>query len=87
MGKKRPLDRRSQMEDAIYTIGYIPEIAPGTGTSDGAFRRIKSERGGGYQTSYRRGYYAYDSLLSRRENTVRPVASRGYRCEILIARL
>ena len=45
-----------------YTIGYIPEIAPATGTSDGAFRRIKVNVEGGYQTSYRRGYYAYDSL-------------------------
>jgi VWFA-related protein len=45
-----------------YTIGYIPEIAPATGTSDGAFRRIKVNVEGGYQTRYRRGYYAYDSL-------------------------
>jgi VWFA-related protein len=45
-----------------YTIGYIPEIAPETGTHEGAFRRIKVNVEGGYQTSYRRGYYAYDSL-------------------------
>jgi VWFA-related protein len=45
-----------------YTIGYIPEIAPAAGTNDGAFRRIKVNVEGGYQTSYRRGYYAYDSL-------------------------
>ena len=45
-----------------YTIGYIPERAPAAGTSDGAFRRIKVSVEGSYQTSYRRGYYAYDSV-------------------------
>jgi len=44
-----------------YAIGYIPGIAPGTGTNEGAFRRIKVNVEGGYQTSYRRGYYAFDS--------------------------
>jgi VWFA-related protein len=44
--------------ERYYTIGYIPEITQ----RDGVFRRIKVNVEGGYQLSYRRGYYAYDSL-------------------------
>jgi hypothetical protein len=41
-----------------YTLGYIPQITK----NDGSYRRIKVNVEGSYQTSYRRGYYAYDSL-------------------------
>jgi VWFA-related protein len=41
-----------------YTLGYIPQMIK----NDGSFRRIKVNVEGSYQLSYRRGYYAYDSL-------------------------
>jgi VWFA-related protein len=57
-GVKEAVGQAIANGDRYYTVGYIPEIAK----NDGAYRRIKVNVEGSYQTSYRRGYYAYDPL-------------------------
>lgn len=50
-----------------YTVGYIPALSK----LDGDFRHIRVDVDGGYQASYRRGYYADDPAKA----TVNPQAA------------
>jgi VWFA-related protein len=61
-----------------YTIGYVPQLKK----YDGSFHRIKLSVDGGYQASYRRGYYADGPVKAPIEpqaadNTMNQAVERG----------
>jgi VWFA-related protein len=66
-GLKEAITRAVDNGSNYYTIGYVPQLP----STDGSFHRLKVTADGGYQTAYRRGYYAEDPAKAK----VNPLAS------------